>query len=97
MLSRVQDQDGAHQRTAEHAEAPSSCPTRACGSLPPASQESDAMPVSVVVRTVVVMAGTPRRSTTELRIPIGNDSRAITVSAASPSTATEPAIRRRRR
>ncbi len=51
----------------------------AFGFLPPASHESAASPVSVVVTTVVVMSATPMRRTTELRIPMAKASTAITV------------------
>ena len=51
----------------------------AFGLVPPASVESAASPVSVVVSTVVVMSGTPRRRTATLRAPMAKANSAITV------------------
>ena len=47
---------------------------------PPASGESAASPVSVIVSTVVVRSGTPIRRTVAFRTPIANASSAITMS-----------------
>ena len=51
--------------------------------LPPASCESAARPVSVIVRTVVVRSGKPIRLTVALRAPMPKASSAITTSPES--------------
>ena len=51
---------------------------------PPASHDSDASPVRVVVRTVVDMSRTPIRRTAALRVPTLNASSAITVKRGHP-------------
>ena len=56
----------------------------AWGLVPPARDESDASPVSVMVRTVVVMSATPKCRTAALRTPMAKARSAITVKRGQP-------------
>ena len=67
--------------------------SRAFGLVPPASEESDASPVNVVVSTDVDMSRTPMLRTAALRVPMPAASRPMAMKRGhpDPTASTEPA------
>ena len=61
----------------------------AFGLEPPASDESEANPVSVVVSTVVVMSATPRRRTAVFRAPMLRARSVMTVKRGQPDASPD--------
>ena len=75
------EQQRAGERSGEHRQDGGD-PARRALPEPPATRESAARPVRVIVSTVVVRSGTASRLTVALRTPMASASRAMTASPA---------------